>query len=630
MHKLSLLLILTFGFFACQTEEEPLPPPNILWISAEDISPAWGCYGDEYATTPHIDSLAANYGFVFTQAFSNAPICAPARSTLITGMYATSLGTQNLRSDIPIPADLKILPELLTEAGYFTTNNAKTDYNFSPDGRWNENGREAHWRNAPDDRPFFSVFNFGITHEGHANTDRPEDIETLKTLHDPAKATLPPYFPDTEEFRDIWAHQYDLITVFDQEVGKLVQQLKEDGELENTIIFIFGDHGFGLPRYKRWLYNSGLQVPLVLHVPEKYRSLASNLQEQQTDQMVGFVDFAPTVLEMAGASAPEMMEGKNFLGDNNVPNEYIYGYRDRADDVYDMSRSVYDGRYLYIRHFMPQNPYIQNAVIFNKGKRGYDELFRVKAEGELPTEAQDMFEPKPVEELYDLQNDPYELENLIGQEGLQQRAQEMNALLHAWMVEHHDTGLLNEGEMMIRAEGKGSVYEMARDTSDFTVQTVLAAADQVGKVSSPTELTDELDAEDSGVRYWGLIALEALGGDMSSQRERLTTMLDDPSHSVAIKAAELLIIHYDDDKALQTLQKKLMLDNEPVVLQAAISVRQIGKKATPLLPAIQNEVMPKYAGDIWGRYRSWSYPMFIGMALDQTLVNCGVEIAINN
>jgi len=629
MYKLILLLLFTPGFFSCQTEEKTLPPPNILWISAEDISPAWGCYGDKYATTPNIDQLAEN-GFVYTQAFSNAPICAPARSTLITGMYATSLGTQHLRSEIPVPASLKTLPELMRQAGYFTTNNAKTDYNFSAEGRWDENGGEAHWRNTPDDRPFFSVFNFGITHEGHANTDRPEDIETLKTLHDPAKAELPPYFPDTEEFRSIWAHQYDLITVFDQEVGKLVQQLKEDGEFENTIIFVFGDHGYGLPRYKRWLYNSGLQVPLVLHVPEKYKALASNLQEQQTDQMVGFVDFAPTVVGLAGSEIPEMMEGKNFLGENSIRKDHIYGYRSRADDVYDMARSVYDGRYLYIRHYMPQNPYIQNAVIFNKGKRGYDELFRVKAEGGLPPEAQDMFNPKPVEELYDLQNDPYELDNLIGKEGLQQRAQEMNALLHAWMVEHHDTGLLNEGEMMVRAEGKGSVYEMARDTTNFPVKTVLAAADQVGKIDSPDELSDELSSVHSGVRYWGLIALEAYKGGIGAQRETLTGLLDDPSHSVAIKAAELLVNHFDDAEALQTLQEKLMLDNEPVVLQAAISVRQIGEKAAPLLPAIQNEIMPKYSGDVWGRYKSWSYPMFIGMALDQTMVNCGVDVVINN
>ncbi len=629
MHKLIPLLLLTISFFACQTEEESLPPPNILWISAEDISPAWGCYGDEYATTPHIDSLAQD-GFVYTQAFSNAPICAPARSTLITGMYATSLGTQHLRSEIPVPASLETLPELMRQAGYFTTNNAKTDYNFSAEGRWDENGGEAHWRNAPDDRPFFSVFNFGITHEGHANSDRPEDIETLETLHDPAEAQLPPYFPDTEEFRDIWAHQYDLITVFDQEVGKLVQQLKEDGEFENTIIFVFGDHGFGLPRYKRWLYNSGLQVPLVLHVPEKYKPLVSNLQEQQTDQMVGFVDFAPTVVNLAGVDIPDMMEGKNFLGENSTRKDYIYGYRSRADDVYDMARSVYDGRYLYIRHFMPQNPYIQNAVIFNKGKRGYDELFRVKAEGGLPPEAQDMFTPKPVEELYDLQSDPYELDNLIGKEGFQQRAQEMNALLHAWMVEHHDTGLLNEGEMMVRAEGKGSVYEMARDTTNFPVKTVLAAADQVGKIDSPDELSDELSSAHSGVRYWGLIALEAYNGDISAQRETLTGLLDDPSHSVAIKAAELLVNHFDDEEALQTLKEKLLLDSEPVVLQAAISVRQIGEKAAPLLPAIQDEVMPKYSGEIWGRYKSWSYPMFIGMALDQTMVNCGKEVVINN
>ncbi len=359
MRILTFSIIIIIIYSSCT--QQPTDPPNILWISAEDISPAWGCYGDEQATTPHIDELAGQ-GYVFTKAFSNAPICSPARSTLITGMYATSLGTQNLRSEIPVPEDLKILPELMSAQGYYTTNNSKTDYNFSPEGRWDENGNTAHWRNKPDGLPFFSVFNFGITHEGHANTYNPEDTKSLDQRHNAEDVILPPYFPDTREFRSILAHQYDLITVFDQEVGKLVNQLKEDNLYDNTIIFVFADHGYGLPRYKRWLYNTGIQVPFVLHVPEKYKDKVSNLTTGLVDQMVGFVDFTPTVLKLAGIERREMMEGKNFLGPNAISKNYIFGYRDRADDVYDMSRSVFDGRYLYIRNYMPQKPYIVSLL----------------------------------------------------------------------------------------------------------------------------------------------------------------------------------------------------------------------------------------------------------------------------
>lgn len=244
-----LISVVIIIFFSACTQQQS-EPPNILWISAEDISPAWGCYGDKQATTPYIDQLAGQ-GYVFTQAFSNSPICSPARSTLITGIYATSLGTQNLRSEIPIPEELKILPELMIAEGYYTTNNTKTDYNFNSEGRWDENGNAAHWRNKPDGKPFFSVFNFGITHEGHANTYNPEDTKSLEQKHNTEDMILPPYFPDTKEFRKILANQYDLITVFDQEVGKLINQLKEDNLYDNTIIFVFSDHGYGLPRYKR-------------------------------------------------------------------------------------------------------------------------------------------------------------------------------------------------------------------------------------------------------------------------------------------------------------------------------------------------------------------------------------------
>ena len=370
MNNLWVLLLSISSIVGCAQEEQS-ETPNILWISAEDIGPAWGCYGDQQATTPHIDALAHD-GYVFTKAFSNAPIFAPARATLITGMYATSTGTQNLGSDIPMPSDLKILPELLSEQGYY---NSKTDYNFSPEGKWNDLGNKAHWRNTKELAPFFSVFNFGITHEGHANRFDPEDTETLSKKHDSDKMVVPPYFPNNDAFRKIMAHQYDLISVFDQEVGRLVSQLKEDGLFDNTIIFVFSDHGYGLPRYKRWLYDSGLRVPLVLHVPEKYKEFAADISKGEVEKMVAFVDFAPTVLNLSSTDIPDIMQGKPFLGSQAERKNYIFGYRDRADDVFDVIRSVFDGRYLYIRNYLPHRPYIQNALIFNKGKSSYDELF---------------------------------------------------------------------------------------------------------------------------------------------------------------------------------------------------------------------------------------------------------------
>ncbi len=610
-----------FSLSACQ-QDSALPPPNILWITNEDTGLSWGCYGDSYANTPNIDQLASD-GFIFTQAFSNAPICAPARSTLITGMYATSLGTQHLRSEIPVPRSLKILPELLSRMGYHTTNNSKTDYNFSPEGRWDENSSSAHWRNAPKGSPFFSVFNFGITHEGRTNRLDPQDTQGLPVRHDPDDASLPPYYPDTPKFRKVWAHMNDLMSVFDQEVGKLINQLKEDGEYENTIVFVFSDHGYGLPRFKRWLYNSGMHVPFVLHVPDKYKHLVSNLKNQKVDELVSFVDMAPTVLSLAGLEPTEMMEGRSFLGQEAVAREFVYGYRSRADDCYDMSRSIYDGRYIYIRNFMPHRSYIQNAVIFNRGKASYEELFRLRNSDSLPQEAVDMFMVKPVEELYDLQEDPYELNNIIEDPAKKDIAMDLKRRLYSWMRRNHDTGLWNEGEMMMRSRHTGSVYEMARsqDVSD-----ILESADLVGYVDEAEKLVPYLESRDPGIKYWALVALDACKGEIASVKPMLITLLNDTSTSVSILAAELLVKRMNEPQGLEKLLDHMRSEYEPVVLQAAISLRLIGTQACPLLPEIQNEIMPKFTGDVWGRYKNWFYPMFIGMALDQVQINCGEEI----
>ncbi|MCF1749591.1 sulfatase-like hydrolase/transferase [Mariniradius sediminis] len=626
---LPFFLLAALIFFSCNSEsQKDLPPPNILWISTEDIDPAWGGYGDEYAATPNIDGLAAD-GFIFTRASANSPICAPARSTLITGMYATSLGTQHLRSDVPLPNDLKILPEILREHGYYTSNNVKTDYNFSAEGRWDDSSKDAHWRNRKEGQPFFSVVNFMITHEGPTNNDDPESVKKdLKLRHDPAKAPIPPYFPDTPKMREIIAHAYDLISIFDQGVGELVQQLKDDGLYDNTIIFVFSDHGFGLPRHKRWLTNSGLHIPLVLHVPEKYRHLVSNLETQQVDDLVGFVDFAPTVLGLAGIAPSSYMEGNNFLGPNAVKNQYNFGFRSRADDCHEMSRSVSDGRYLYIRHYLPQLPYIQNAIIFTQGKQAMEEIYRARNEKTLPNHMEQYFHPKMTIELYDLEEDPYELNNLAMKPEHQERIGLFQKELDQWMVKHRDSGMLNESEYMLRAKGS-SVYEILRDDTQFDPEKTLEAMNLVGQIDGASTLKRMQD-QDPLVRYWGLIALEYAGLNSSLLIQELENMLDDPSPINAIQSAKMLIQIKEDPKAYQTLGKYLQAEEETTVLHAAIALRLLEEKAQPLIPLVVDEIYPKYAGEVWGRYKSWSYPMFIGMALDQARINCGEEIRVRN
>ena len=241
------------------------PRPNILWITSEDNGPHLGCYGDEYATTPSLDGLAAR-GMIYQTCWSNAPVCAPARTTIISGMYPTSLGAEHMRSMTRLPASFKMYPQYLRDAGYYCTNRSKEDYNLEkPDKVWDESSRNAHWKNRTDKQPFFAISNHTISHESKLRT-RPH-----KAVHDAAKVRVPAYHPDTPEVRQDWAQYYDRITEMDALAGKNLQELADAGLADDTIIFYYGDHGSGMPRSKRWPYNSGLQVPLIVYIPEKYR-----------------------------------------------------------------------------------------------------------------------------------------------------------------------------------------------------------------------------------------------------------------------------------------------------------------------------------------------------------------------
>ena len=596
--------------------------PNILWISCEDISPALGCYGDTYASTPNLDTLASK-GTVFNTAYVTAPICAPARSCIITGLYATSMGTMNLRSEIPKPDVVETLPVLMRKGGYYCTNNSKTDYNFNADGLWDENSTEAHWRNRKSNQPFFSVFNLTVSHEGGANDDSVSEFSELTQFHDPSLAKVPPFFPDTPEMRRIWARYYDLVSVMDMQAGKILNQLEEDGLSDNTIVIFFSDHGFGLPRYKRWLTNSGLQVPFIVYIPPKFDK--GQIEKGKTDQMVSTVDLAPTMLSLAGLSIPEIMEGKAFLGKQKQSvRKYLYGARDRADDVFDVARSVRDEQYLYIRHFMPHKPYLQKAIIFGERKSSVRELHRLHRKHQLPEAAAAMYQPKPVEELYDLRNDPFEMNNLANDPEYQTVKYKLKLKLKEWIIAHKDTGFLQEAEMMIRSEGS-TPYEMAHDPDQYDIVSIMNAAWRVGDSTIPmVDLIHYLSDPDSGVRFWTLQAIQARIKEAKPAGNAIRLLLKDPSPSVQIVAAETLaLMNRMSHEVVETLTQNLNDSDRPaVVLRAARACANIGKRAGKMLPAIE-QVYSQYQGEIWGRYKNWSYPMFIGFALDQTLINCG-------
>jgi uncharacterized sulfatase len=600
--------------------------PNILWITCEDVSPLLGCYGDELAITPNIDKLAGE-GVRYTKAFATAPVCAPSRSCLVTGVYATSLGTQHLRSEVKLPEKIKCFPEYLRAAGYYCSNNYKKDYNFIDVNVWDESSHEAHWRKRRGEQPFFSVFNFVSTHQGQINGADEEFYAKYTSKlepeerHDPAKILMPPYYPDTEFVRKIWARYYNLITFMDKQVGDLLIQLEADGLAGNTIVFFFADHGLGIPRFKRTLYDSGLHVPLIVRFPEPYQHLSPGRPGETVNSLVSFVDFAPTVLSLTGLPIPSYMEGRALLGSQaQPPRKYVFGASSRVDEAYEFSRSVRDERYKYIRNYLPHLPYIQPSEYPDRAEI-MQELRRAVAEEELSPAQKMLWEAtKPVEELYDTVEDPHEIDNLVGHPENKAVLERLRKILHAWMLETRDTGLLPEAEMHIRAEGS-TPCTITRNARIYPQRRILAAADLVGKgPENIPKLIRLLSDSDSVVRYWAVIALDALGPHAVPAAEVLEGVLEDASPNVRFAAARILCRMGLCEQALPVLADGLTEEREETVLYAAREIQRIGAEAIPIVEQIREAQARCKKPD--GSYKNNNHAMFIDWALKYALENC--------
>ena len=481
--------------------------PNIVWISSEDMSPHLGSYGDRVARTPNLDRLARE-GVRFTNAFVTNPICAPSRSAIITGMYQTAIGTLHMRvtedrvPELPgpylavPPHYVKAFPEYLRAAGYYTSNNVKTDYQIgNPTTIWDENSRTAHWRNRPDkSQPFFSVFNFTVTHESQVWAHNPEN-RGKALVTNPASVAVPPYYPDTRPVRDDLARLYDNIAEMDGMAGAILRQLEEDGLAQNTIVFFWGDHGDGLPRAKRSLYDSGLRVPLIVRWPGHLRPGSVN------EELVSFIDLAPTVLTMAGVDVPAHMQGRSLVGPNagKAP-QYIFAARDREDISYDMMRAVMDGRYKYIRNFHPELPYVL-LVPYRNQNATMQELLRLHEAGKL-TGAQKhwMASRRPPEELYDTRADPHEVRNLAADPAHRATLERMRVALVDWMERTRDWGLVPEAEMIQRMWPGGVQPEtgkpriMPRNVPDFADSTSFT-------LPGPAEVVIYVPTQGASVEY---------------------------------------------------------------------------------------------------------------------------------
>ena len=498
---------------------------------------------------------------------------------------AISMGTQPMRSYYEIPHDkIRLYPDFLNDRGYYTGNWKKTDYNFSgrPNKECWDNAKTVNWKELKKQQPFFQVINYGASHESKAFGD----IEN--TRHDPAETTLAAYHPDVPAMRKNYALYHDAVENMDQQVGDTLEKLAEMGLQDNTIVVYCSDHGGVLPRSKRFLFKSGLHCPLIVRIPERFKSLWPAEQPgNKVDRMVSFVDMPKTWLSITGSEVPETMQGTVFLGPQTEPEpEYHFAFRGRMDERLENARAILDKRFLYIRNYMPYVPWMQNLTyMWNmKATQAWEQSVRDGTANALQSR---LFEPKSwTEELYDLQNDPDNVNNLIDQPQHQQKIATMREQLKAEQLRVHDSGLLPETERVrLASKNNTTIYEMVRDPAVYDLPALLAASD-LALAKDPSnlpELHKLLDHADVGMRYWGIVGCFLLNDQQAGQK-----VIADPSHEVRAMAAWLLLRTGNREQGLACLTD--LIENRSYALVSVLNVVDwIGEDARALAPAVQRQ-----------------------------------------
>lgn len=535
------LSYLVFGLlFSISAFGAELKRPNILWLTSEDNNVRWiGCYGNERANTPNIDKLAQE-GFRYTHCYANAPVCAPSRSTWITGVHALSMGTHPMRSRYEIPHNIiPYYPDQLKKVGYYVTNQRKTDFNIG--GRddkdcWDE-PKKADWVKMKKSQPFFTIINSTSSHESKAHGS----VENTK--HSPDNVVVRDYHPDTIDVRKNYAKYHDAISKMDSEVGAALKKLEEMGLKESTIVIYNSDHGGVLPRSKRYLYESGIHTPLIIRIPEAYKHLWPNKKVGTTvDEIVSFLDMPKTWLSIADAPESKVMQGKVFLGENrDKPRDVHFSFRSRMDERYDNVRAVHDGKFLYIKNYMP---WVPNGQVL-------EYLWRMKTaqvwhgmhlKGETSGVKDRYFQPKNemIEELYDTEKDPDNTNNLANRPEYKSQIESMKKSLTDWQSEIFDAGLLPEGERFRRSQENGlTIYEMVRKPKLYDLKTYVNCSDValMKDVTNAEEMSRWINSNDSGVRYWGILGLHLLGDSVGDYKKAILKGLKDQNDDVKALSA---------------------------------------------------------------------------------------------
>lgn len=570
-------LLLLCVYPCCALFANAADRPNVVWILSEDNSKHYlSLYGHELGVTPTIEGLAKE-GLTFEHAFSNSPVCSVARTTLMSGMYAPRIGFQYHRKLqlANLPPGSQLFPAYLREAGYYTSNNSKKDYNVVEGKVWDESSKKASWRKRPiKDTPFFHMLSTGVSHESSLHFSA-KQMAAEQLITNPQDVKLQPYFPDTPTFRHTVARYFDRMRLVDQQVARTIAQLKEDGVYDDTIIFYFGDHGGVLPRSKGYIYESGLHVPLVVRIPPKWQRLTEFKPGTRVDGFVSFIDFSATVLKLAGLEIPQSMDGRPFLGkgvqaDEVNSRDEAYGYADRFDEKYETVRSLRKGRYKYMRNFEAfypdglQNNYRYRMLAFAEWR----ELYQA---GKLNDVQSQFFQAKPAELLFDVEADPHEVNNLTNDPKHADVLKDMRERLQNKIRSLPDLSLFPESHLVARALQDGAAFGQKHKNE---IAMLLAVADLSLQPfeSAKNDLQAAYKSDSPHARFWALAASSCFGKQAKSLAPTAEKLLKDDDLLVRVRAAEFLTIVSDFDPSKAVTEALEQTDSPVAALIIANSI----------------------------------------------------------
>ncbi len=584
------------GFCSADTAKQR---PNILWIVVEDMSLHWSCYGEKTIQTPNIDRLSSE-GARFTHAFVCAPVCSPSRSAMITGMYHTTIGSHHHRSSYPgsevkLPDNMKLLPEIFKDHGYYTANGgpkktaykndpkgkakkiAKTDYNFV----WDKDVYDAgDWKGRSESEPFFAQIQLrGGKHRG-AKVPNPVD---------PADVKLPPYYPDHPVIREDWARYLNSVMFLDIQVGKILKRLDDEGIADTTAVFLWTDHGISHARGKQFLYDEGMQVPLIVRWPGAIK--AGTIRSD----LVNHIDIAATSLSMAGINVPGYMQGQPLFGPDYKPRKWIFAARDRCDETLECMRALRTKRYKYIRNFYPYRPHLQSNR-YKDGKSIIKTMRKLHAEGKL-NEIQDRIftVPRPVEEFYDLEKDPHEIKNLADSQDHKDILKRFRRILIWHIRDTKDLGLVPEPVIEELAVKYKSRFEILRSAENKNLLNKIIGVIEIGQIHQNTNmLIGKMKDKEPSVRWWAARELGNLTKDQYASAVLAAATLWDNSAAVRVASARALCKMGRKGKALPVLLKELKNENQVVRHYAALALEDTAPGTQAVYDAMKEAQQDKY------------------------------------